>query len=98
MKMKTICLMGVLFFRTAAAAAAELADPLQPLTTGEITAAVDVLKKSGRIGADALFPYIVLEEPSKAELKAFAAGQPVPRTAWVNVWDNKTRISEWRVD
>lgn len=90
--------MRFLFLAAALAHGAQGFDPLQPLTTAEITAAVDVMKASGKIGEDALFPYVVLEEPSKAELKAFASGKAAPRVAAMTLWDNKTRISEWRVD
>ncbi|MBI3549851.1 MAG: primary-amine oxidase [Elusimicrobia bacterium] len=92
MNPRTLCLL--LLPIAAPLSAEEALDPLAPLTTAEFAVAVDALAKTGKIGKDALFPYIVLQEPTKAEL---AAGK-TPRRAWVNVFDQKARLSEWVVD
>ncbi len=53
--------------------------PLELLTVEEITAAVDVVKATGRLTDDARFAAVTLEEPTKHELAGFAAGGQVAR-------------------
>ena len=53
------------------------AHPLAPLTATEVERAAGLLKP--RIGTQAAFCSVALEEPSKASLRAFAPGDNVPR-------------------
>jgi len=73
-------------------------DPLAPLTGEEIATAVDIVKQSRRVGPNALFPYVVLEEPSKTDVAAFRTGAPFPRVVEVITSARKAGVMEWRVD
>ncbi|MFM8237801.1 MAG: primary-amine oxidase [Actinomycetota bacterium] len=53
--------------------------PLDLLTAEEIEAAVATVRATGRIGDDALFASVVLHEPEKHDLAAWAPGDPVAR-------------------
>ena len=53
--------------------------PLAMLTAEEVRAAVAILRADERIGPDAPFVHVVLHEPAKAELLAWAPGDPVDR-------------------
>ncbi len=53
--------------------------PLELLTAGEICAAVNVVKSSGRVADAILFAAVTLDEPIKAELAGFAEGGETPR-------------------
>ncbi len=55
------------------------AHPLDPLTADEIRAAVTTVRGGGRVGEDALFSLITLDEPTRAELAAHARAEPVER-------------------
>lgn len=61
------------------------AHPLDGLTTGEITAVVEILKAEGKADADARFPLIELKEPAKADVLAWKPGDPEARQAVVDV-------------
>jgi primary-amine oxidase len=61
--------------------------PLDPLTTSEITEAVFILKQEKNLSACHRFAMTRLEEPTKAEMKAHAAGQSLPRRAFFIVLD-----------
>ena len=56
------------------------AHPLDPLTTAEVSTAVEVAKSDARL-ARAAFPLIALHEPAKAGVLAWQPGQPVVRSA-----------------
>jgi primary-amine oxidase len=53
--------------------------PLAMLTAEEVRAAVAILRADERIGPDAPFVHVVLHEPAKAGLLAWAPGDPVDR-------------------
>jgi len=53
--------------------------PLSALTPEEITAAVAVVHGDGRWTDDWRFAYVGLEEPAKAVVRGYAAGDPVDR-------------------
>lgn len=73
--------------------------PLDPLSKEEITLAVDVLKGSGRISSQSLFPLIALNEPKKAEVLAFKPGATFRREALLVVFDrDKGLTSEAVID
>ncbi|MGH9012538.1 MAG: primary-amine oxidase [Acidimicrobiia bacterium] len=59
--------------------------PLETLTATEIEAAVAILRASGRIGDAARFARVVLEEPPKAAVRAFAPGDRVDRRVRLTV-------------
>jgi len=67
--------------------------PLDPLSREEIAAAGKLLKESGKLPANARFQTIVLNEPPKAEVYAFNAGENFRREAFFVAYDranNKT--------
>jgi primary-amine oxidase len=53
--------------------------PLAPLTSEEISAAVVIARSHARIDEDARFAYIGLDEPPKAEVRAFSPGDLLDR-------------------
>jgi primary-amine oxidase len=70
---------------TVRAQGAAATHPLDGLTAAEYVDVVAILKADGRAGDKARYPLIALEEPPKAQVKAWAPGQPVPRRATVVV-------------
>jgi primary-amine oxidase len=61
--------------------------PLDPLTAAEIRTARRVLKESGKLGEDSFVPVLVLNEPSKRDVKAFRSGPVGRREAFVVALD-----------
>ena len=57
----------------------EASHPLQRLGADEIRRAKTLLAEHGLVGARTRFAYLGLEEPPKAEVLAFRAGEPVER-------------------
>lgn len=53
--------------------------PLEAPTAEEIATAVGILRAAGHAGPDARFVHVVLDEPTKDELRHHAAGGPVER-------------------
>jgi len=66
--------------------AAEPAHPLDPLTAREISQVAAAVRRDHATGPQWRFAVIELTEPGKDELAAFAAGQPVPRSAMAVCW------------
>ncbi len=69
--------------------AANFAHPLDPLTSQEISSAVNVLRANGKVKKDTLFPIIVLKEPSKQEISKFKPGDNINRKAFVVLMHQK---------
>ncbi|NYD21789.1 primary-amine oxidase [Kineococcus aurantiacus] len=61
--------------------------PLVPLSGEEFRRNLDVLRASGRLTPTTRFAGVVLAEPPKADVLAWAPGDPVPRRARSVVWD-----------
>jgi primary-amine oxidase len=59
-----------------------VAHPLDPLTSDEIRAAVQVVKSDTRFAA-AAFPSVALQDPPKTDVLKWQAGQALPRRAHV---------------
>jgi len=55
------------------------AHPHDPLTADEVRMAVDSVRRSGRVSDDTLFATVAVDEPDRAALAAFAAGEPLVR-------------------
>ncbi len=73
--------------------------PLDPLTLEEIATASDLLRREKGLGAECRFPYVQLEEPSKAEVLAFEEGQTFSRRAFAVVLDKASgAIHEAMID
>jgi primary-amine oxidase len=53
--------------------------PLEPLTADEIRTSVKIVRDTGRLDEGARFATITLEDPPKAKLAAYRAGDPVER-------------------
>jgi primary-amine oxidase len=64
--------------------------PLSALTADEIDAARDIITDAGLVGADTRFVYVGLDEPDKASVHAFAAGDVPDRRVRVLLLDRAT--------
>ena len=73
---------------TATSASPEVAHPLDPLTSAEIVQAASILRAQRQLGARVRFETVVLKEPEKAKVRSFAAGDPIPREAFLVILDN----------
>ena len=73
----------------ALAQAPQVRHPLDPLTAEEIQTAARVLRENAQFPAGALFSTIVLKEPAKQEVLAYAPGTPFDRQAFSVVLDRK---------
>ena len=62
--------------------------PLEPLSGEEITAAIRILRDSGRVGTKRRFVVVTLHEPPKAVVLSWTPDTNVPREAAVQVLDN----------
>src|SRR5499426_1662981 len=62
--------------------------PLDPLSAQEITAAVSILRTSGKLGSNVRFATVVLQEPSKEVVLNFKDGDPIEREAFAVIIDN----------
>ena len=67
--------------------------PLSPLTAGEITEAVAIIRREQQPAGDLRFPVLNLHEPTKDELQRFAAGAKFPRRVFAAVLDRNTQRS-----
>jgi primary-amine oxidase len=86
-------------------AAAGATHPLDPLTAAEIATAVRLVRAQPELQAQAggdgelLFPTVTLNEPSKAEVRAFTPGSAFRREAVVVVFDRAgNRTFDARID
>lgn len=61
--------------------------PLDPITAAEIATAVKALRAHAEVPKDAFFPMIALQEPSKADVRAFKPGTAFRRDAIAVVFD-----------
>ncbi len=68
-------------------AAASCAHPLDPLNRREIERALNLVKAHPNTPAGAFFPNVVLNEPPKAEVLAYQAGNAYRREALIEVYD-----------
>ena len=60
---------------------------------------MEVLKKSNLVTPETMFPYLMLNEPPKAEVLAFKEGQTIKREAFVERFDRKeSKLYEIIVD
>jgi primary-amine oxidase len=66
----------------------QILHPLDPLSTAEITAAVAILRASGKLGPHVRFATVVLQEPAKEVVLNFKAGDPIEREAFAIILDN----------
>src|SRR5262245_43011551 len=62
--------------------------PLDPLSAQEISAAVAILRTSGKLGSHVRFATVVLQEPSKEVVLNFKDGDPIEREAFAVILDN----------
>jgi primary-amine oxidase len=67
--------------------------PLEPLSLDELTAAVELLVGSGRLGTAPAVAWVALLEPPKQDVLAWRPGQPVARRAQVVSVDRETGIT-----
>ena len=66
----------------------QILHPLDPLSAAEITAAVAILRASGKLGPHVRFATVVLQEPSKEVVLNFKDGDPIEREAFAIILDN----------
>ncbi len=55
------------------------AHPHDPLTADEVRMAVDSVRRSGRVPDDALFATVAVDEPDRAAMRAYLAGERLAR-------------------
>ncbi|MBB1248498.1 primary-amine oxidase [Rhizobium sp. G21] len=72
------------------AVAAQTTHPLDLLSLDEIAEAVAILKDEKALAETIRFPIVRLEEPDKAGLAAYRAGEPLPRLAFILSMDITT--------
>ena len=72
--------------------------PLDGLTPIEIKEIKEIVIADGRFGEAPVFPYVTLEAPDKALVKAWKPGDPIPRKAFVNVVGGDGGPSELIID
>src|SRR5690348_16477767 len=80
----------VLLVVLVAVASDRVADPAEPLAEEEIAGGARVPNAQGKVTAQSRFPIIVLEEPSKKEVRAFQPGQALKRKAFAVVYEPTT--------
>jgi primary-amine oxidase len=68
--------------------------PLEPLAEAEFRQTVAVLRRDQGLGPSWRFAGIELDEPAKASVRAWSAGDPVPRAALAVLW-NREDNSTW---
>jgi primary-amine oxidase len=61
--------------------------PLQPLSADEFRQTAAILRRDGGVTDSFRFASIELQEPTKATVKAWSPGQPVPRMSFAVLWD-----------
>lgn len=77
----------------------DISHPLDPLSLAEIAQAVAILTAEKKLGPQYRYPMVRLEEPTKAELKAWRAGAALPRKAFLLLLETLTgRATEAIVD
>jgi primary-amine oxidase len=64
--------------------------PLEPLTSQEICAAVEIVRTEPSVGPQFRFPCVTLSEPEKSTLLAFEPGDFIPRAAFMILLDTAT--------
>src|SRR5205807_1238319 len=62
--------------------------PLEPLTAGEITAAVHIVRTERNLHERVRFASVTLHEPPKEVVLNFKQGDPVTRAAFIILLDN----------
>ena len=67
----------------------QILHPLDPLSAREISAAVAILRTSGKLGSNVRFATVVLQEPAKEVVPNFKAGDPIEREAFAIILDNR---------
>ena len=72
---------------TVGAWAHPITHPLDPLTDGELTEMVSILKTDGKLNDRSRFPMVTLLEPSKETVRSFKPGDPIRRQAFAVVLD-----------
>lgn len=71
-------------------ASASVSHPLDPLTPGEIEAAVTIVKTAKALTTSFRFATVTLKEPAKETVLGFQAGDPLVREAFLVLLDNAT--------
>lgn len=83
----------------AAALAYPATHPLDPLDADEVPAAVAAVRKAKGLPEGVFFPYVALDEPAKKDVLKWKKGDPIPRRAFVVVYDRaKNEMAESVVD
>ncbi|MGV9709627.1 primary-amine oxidase [Gordonia sp. NPDC003424] len=66
--------------------------PLTPLTAAEITAVREIVDGAGLLSERTRFVFVTLDEPDKATVSAFTAGDPIHRRARVLLLDRESGL------
>lgn len=76
-----------------------VAHPYDPLNKDELTAAVNVLKRAGKLSKDVSLVYLGLNEPTKEQALRFKPGDTIHRQAFAVVYDiNLNKTNEASID
>jgi primary-amine oxidase len=86
LKLIALCL-GLILMNPAYAKAVH---PLDPLDAGEVKSTLEILKTNHLLGEKIMIPYLMLKEPKKAEVIAFAPGSPFTRQAEAILYDRES--------
>ena len=84
---KQICLWLSAFLLITNLTTAQTSHPLDPLNSVEISSAVKILRASANFPKAGLFSTVVLHEPPKDEVLAYAPGKKFRREAFAVVYD-----------
>jgi primary-amine oxidase len=71
-----------------------MSHPLDPLTLAEIAAACALVRTGRDLPPRCRFPIVRLEEPDKADLRAYEGGASLPRLAFVVVLDTMSGVAD----
>jgi primary-amine oxidase len=75
---------------TIAPSRVDVLHPLEPLSSDEIAAVVEVLRRERSLGPRVRFVTISLKEPAKSAVLTFTPGRPIEREAFAILLDNET--------
>jgi primary-amine oxidase len=76
--------------RTQPSAGIAAGHPLDPLSEAEVAQAADILTRQRKLGPNARFTHVQLEEPSRSDVLGWRPPAPLLRRAAVTLFDCKT--------
>ena len=89
--LRLFLILATAFPFTAALGQSSASHPLDPLSSDEIAAVVNILGSAGKVNEATRYSTIVLNEPPKAEVLSFRPGQAFRREAFVIAFERESR-------